>query len=247
MKETIIIFDVNGSIVESNEKIKREHAEILNKLKLKYRIGICSSDTIDKTLYQMDNLIFFHEYFNDNGCVYNKNTLLLNLKLENVHEYDIRNHVTYPFFQKPIKEFLKLISMESDLVISGNLVELRKGLLHLSCIGKQASKNEREKFIVFDKKRNFRNELILKIKRVIIGTNLSVKLAGDCGIILYPFEYDKHQIRNHIDNKYDIVYFGNRYNLDEVDNELMENSGIVSHKIDNVEETYEILKDKYLK
>ena len=60
MKETIIIFDVNGTIVESNEKIKKEHAEILNNLKLKYSIGICTSDTIDKTLYQMDNLIFFH-------------------------------------------------------------------------------------------------------------------------------------------------------------------------------------------
>ena len=89
--------------------------------------------------------------------------------------------------------------------------------------------------------------MILNIKRVIIGTNISVKLAGDCGIILYPFEYDKHQIRNYIDNKYNIVYFGNRYNLDEVDNELIQDSGIISNKIDNVEETYEILRNKYLK
>ena len=46
---------------------------------------------------------------------------------------------------------------------------------------------------------------------------------------------------------YNIVYFGNRYNLDEVDNELIQDSGIVSNKIDNFEETYEILRDKYLK
>ena len=247
MKETIIIFDVHGTIVESNEKIKKEHAEILNNLKLNYKIGICSSDTIDRTLYQMDNLIFFDEYFNDNGSVYNKNTSIFQLNLENVHEYHIRNHVTYPFFQKPIKEFLNLISMQKGFIISGNLVEIRKGLVHLSCVGKQASKNERNNFIVFDKKTNFRNDLILKIKRVIIGTNLSVKLAGDCGIILYPFEYDKHQIRYYIDNSYNIVYFGNRYKLDEVDNELMQDSGIISHKIDNVKETYEILRDKYLK
>ena len=138
MKETIIIFDVNGTVVESNEKIKKEHAEILNNLKLNYKIGICSSDTIDKTLYQMDNLIFFDEYFNDNGCVYNKNTSIFGLNLENVHEYHIRNHVTYPFFQKPIKEFLNLISVQKDFIISGNLVEIRKGLVHLSCVGKQA-------------------------------------------------------------------------------------------------------------
>ena len=55
---------------------------------------------------------------------------------------------------------------------------------------KTSKQKWKRKFIVFDKKRNFRNDWILKIN-VIIGTNLSVKLVGDCGIILYPFEYDK--------------------------------------------------------
>ena len=37
----IIIFDVDGTLVESSQIISDENASILNKLKNKFKIGVC--------------------------------------------------------------------------------------------------------------------------------------------------------------------------------------------------------------
>ena len=48
----IIIFDVDGTLVESSKTILPAHAEILNKLKEKYTLAICGGGTKEKIFKQ---------------------------------------------------------------------------------------------------------------------------------------------------------------------------------------------------
>ena len=77
----LIIFDVDGTLVESSKKINPKYALILNQLKNKFKIGVCGGGTLEKILYQLDNQIQFDYYYSECGCVFHK---LINNRLEHI-------------------------------------------------------------------------------------------------------------------------------------------------------------------
>ena len=105
MKE-IIIFDIDGTLVESSFKINQKNSEILNKLKNKYEIAICGGGTLIKALEQMNDLIYFDHYFTECGCVYHINKSKNNLDLKEIYKKNIREHKLYPQINILIKLFL---------------------------------------------------------------------------------------------------------------------------------------------
>jgi len=77
MNKDIILFDVDGTLVESGDEIKdSKYFEILNQLKNKYEIGIVGGGTLEKILKQInyDKVVFDH-YFTECGCVYDDSKL----------------------------------------------------------------------------------------------------------------------------------------------------------------------------
>ena len=196
MKE-IIIFDIDGTLVESSFKINQKNSEILNKLKNKYEIAICGGGTLKKALEQMNDLIYFDHYFTECGCVYHKNKSKNNLDLEEIYKKNIREHELYPQINILIKLFLAYLS-DVSYNLSGHFVDLRNGIIYLSCIGMQATQAEREEFKTIDNKLHVRIEILklLKSKAEKLGIleKLSINLGGSVGIGIYPIEYDKKQI-----------------------------------------------------
>ena len=109
MSKNIILFDVDGTLVESGDKIYNEtRYELLNKLKNKYEIGIVGGGSLDKILKQLDfNKIQFDHYFTECGCDYYDNNL------NNIYKKNIRQHHLYDKINILIKKALQFISRVS--------------------------------------------------------------------------------------------------------------------------------------
>lgn len=253
MKKDIIIFDIDGTLVESSEKISKEHALLLNQLKKNYEIAICGGGTLEKALIQMDKQIYFDHYFTECGCVYHKNKAKNknHLKLVHVYTKNLRYHELYIEINELVKCALKFIG-NVDYLLSGHFIDLRNGIIYVSCIGMQATLEERELFIEKDKNENIRENLILKLKEKADSLNIkdkiSIKIGGSVGIALYPNEYDKKQILKTI-HKFDyenIIYFGDKYNQEGNDYHLIHAPDVKGHKVDSIEQTYDILEKYYL-
>ena len=247
----IIIFDIDGTLVESSYKINYEHASILNQIKEKYEIGICGGGTLEKALNQMNNLIYFDHYFTECGCVYNKNNSKTSLNLKEIYKKNIREHDLYQSINILIKVFLKYLS-EVDYEISGHFVDLRNGIIYLSCVGMQATIIERERFKIIDYQQNIRNDILKILRNKAIELNIhdkiSINLGGSVGIGIYPVEYDKTQILNtiNINNYNNIYYFGDKYEIDGNDYQIINHKNVIGYKIDKYENTFEILKNKFV-
>lgn len=247
----IIIFDIDGTLVESSQKITLKNSNILNKLKDKYEIAICGGGTLEKALLQMNDLIYFDHYFTECGCVYHKNLLKSKLELKEIHRKNLRFHNLYLPINTLIKEFLRFLS-NTKYELSGHFVDLRNGIVYLSCVGMQATLGERDKFMQVDKIEHIRENIlnILRSKACELGVSryLSINLGGSVGIGIYPIEYDKIQILDIINkNIYDnIYYFGDKYLKDGNDYEIINNKSVIGFKIDNVDETFEILNNKFI-
>lgn len=266
MKKSIIVFDVDGTITESSKEILDENAITLNKLKEKYDIAVCGGGTLDKILIQMNGKIDFHHYFSECGCVYYKPVLYTNIKknifainnsinnkkseLIHIYSNNIRNHETYNKINLLVKECLHFFS-KVNYTLTGHFIDLRIGIIYVSCIGMQATEEERNYFKKINENECIRKELIdilkEKAKQLEIENKVSITYGGTVGIAIYPLEYDKIQILDTLRETYDeIIYFGDKYEKDGNDHNIICSDIVKGHKVDNVSETYDIIKNNYL-
>ena len=83
------------------------------------------------------------------------------------------------------------------------------------------------------------NLLINKAIEMRINDYVTIVYGGSVGIAIYPKEYDKVQILNHLNiSNYSIIhYFGDKYLEDGNDYHLLNNINIVPHKVDSINDT----------
>lgn len=249
----LYLFDVDGTLIESSKKIKPEHSLILNKLKEKYDIGLVGGGELKKILHQFNNEIYFTHYFTECGSVYNLNSEKFGIKLNKIYSKNIRDHLLYQDINALIKISLKFIS-DVTYTITGNFIDLRVGLVYISLIGMSANEEERQYFIEIEKKENIRKKLINLLKdeakKREVDDKLAINIGGSVGIAIYPIENDKVQVLEYIKKSYDydeVYYFGDKYENGGNDYEIIKKLGDRGYKIDNLEDTYNIIKETLIK
>jgi len=239
--DKLLIFDVDGTICESSQNIELNVKELIQSLKNKYDLAICGGGKLEKILIQLGDNNKFDYYFSECGCVYHDS----NLKL--IHKKDIRQHKLYNKINILIKLCLLFLS-NVDYTLTGNFIDLRNGIIYISLIGLTANYNERMYFIELDKKNNYKHKLLNLLKEKAIELNINDELfigyGGSVGISIYPIEYDKTQILEHLQYKYkEIHYFGDKYLSDGNDYNIINNKNIIGHKIDNIDDTIKHLNE----
>ena len=241
----LLLFDVDGTIAESGQKMNKDIVKLLNNnfINSSVEIGIVGGGKLDKILWQTDE-VKFHHYFSECGCVYNK---LINDKLEEIYKKDIRKHNLYNSINILIKLALKFLS-EVKYTLTGNFIDLRTGIIYISLIGLNANENERDYFKQLDNKFCYRKKLLDILQNKALELNIYSKIhivyGGSVGIAIYPSEYDKKQIMNHINHKdySEIHYYGDKYLKDGNDYLLLNHEYIIGHRTNSPSETLEFLK-----
>tara|TARA_Y100000389_G_scaffold143890_1_gene142209 strand:- start:167 stop:916 length:750 start_codon:yes stop_codon:yes gene_type:complete len=242
----LLLFDVDGTITESGQKISQIMINTINSIdQNKYHLGIVGGGSLDKILIQLDNKINFIHYFTQCGSVYHQYNHIDN-SFNNIYTKNIKNSFSYNQINKLIKIALNFLS-NVHYNLCGHHIDIRNGLVYISLIGLDASYDERQDFINIDKLYNYRLKLLnlLIQKSNELGfDNIDIVLGGSVGIAIYPSEFDKSQIMNHIDiSKYtNIYYFADQYKENGNDFKLMKNEYIIGRPVDSVQETIQKLQ-----
>jgi phosphomannomutase len=246
--EKILLFDVDGTLVESSENIKPHMASILNSLKKTgYSLGIVGGGKLDKIIQQFRKEIYFSHYFSECGSCYHINKLADGLLPIEVYKKDIRNHKYYNEINKLVKCTLHYLSSVS-YTITGHFIDLRNGLIYISLIGMSANSKERDYFIEYDKNYNIRNDLLNllhnKAKELNILDKVSITEGGSVGIAIYPKELDKIQVLDTItkDDYSEIHYFGDKYEKGGNDYNIINDERVIGHCVNSPDDTMSLLK-----
>lgn len=232
--------DIDGTIAESGQSVSVISRSVLNELLRKndsYELGIVGGGKYEKIINQLEDLSMTH-IFSENGCVYHKNG-------KEQFRKNIRSHPLYSHMNILVKLALAFLA-NVDYLLTGQLIDLRSGIIYISLIGTQANLEERAYFIALDKQFKYREKLlkILKDKTTSLGIadRIDVLLGGSVGIGIHPHEWDKVQVLDHIDSNYESIhYFGDKYEPDGNDYRLLNDSRVIGHKVNSVKETVEIL------
>lgn len=235
----LLLFDVDGTLAKSTLKIKKEMIEKLIELKNKgYTLSIVGGGTYEHIIYQInkENEILFNYIFSENGLVTYKNGELY-------HKNDIKLELGENLIQKVINYILIYIANLELPYKRGSFILFRTGMLYITPIGSNCSKEEREFFIDYDSKNKVREKMIKDLLNKFKNENIDVKMGGAIGIGLHPKGWDKSYILDLLDlKKYEKIYFyGDRCEPNGNDYPLYSNNLINGYYVKNPEHTYQLL------
>jgi len=240
----LLLFDIDGTIAESGQKISIELLKLLENLSNVYDFGLVGGGKYEKILDQINNSKLFIHIFAECGCVYYK--LNENNIYKQIYEKNIRLHPLYNKINQLIKVALGFLS-HVDYILTGNFIDLRNGVIYVSLIGMAATNEERKYFMNIDKEQHIRKSLIKLLKNKAIELNIYDKVkileGGSVGIGIYPAEYGKSQILEFLTDYKNISYFGDKYTSDGNDYELITHDKIKGYPVNSVEDTIKILNN----
>ena len=159
------------------------------------------------------------------------------------------------FSQKAIKDYLgedrlkKLINFclhyiaDLDIPIKrGTFIEYRTGMLNVSPIGRNCSREERDEFEIYDKTALIRKTFVEKLKQEFGDELLTFSIGGQISFDVFPKGWDKSYCLQFVEKDFDeIHFFGDKCQPGGNDHEIYADARTIGHEVANPNDTIRIL------
>ena len=238
----LLLFDVDGTLAKSTLQITNEMETMLKSIKdnEKYEMCIVGGGSYSHIIHQIgkENEKLFTYIFSENGLVTYKHGELY-------HKNDIKEALGEKLIQRVINYILRYIANLELPYKRGSFVLFRTGMLYITPIGSNCSREERAHFVEYDAIHNVRAKMIKDLLNEFKDENIDVKMGGAIGIGLHPKKWDKSYILDLIDiTKYKSVNFYGDRCVDETGNDwpLFIHKDINGFCVETPEHTIELLK-----
>merc|ERR1712037_1095088 len=193
-KKVIALFDVDGTLTVPRKAITQEMHDFMQELQKHVTVGIVGGSDYKKITEQLG------------ACS--------DVPIEKIGEeknQDLTNHI------------FKLMADIRLPVKRGTFIELRKGMINVSPIGRQCSQAERDAFDQMDKTAKIRPAMVSSLKEK-FGDQLTFSIGGQISFDVFPTGWDKTYCLQFLE-EYDEVYFfgdktfkgGNNYEIFEAE------------------------------
>ena len=192
----IYIFDIDGTLTPSRNKIDKQFQELFKNFISAYRVWLISGSDHTKTIEQIGV-----DIWKDVERVYqcSGNQLFKKGSLIRSSDWEI------PIQTKGcLEKFLKQSKYPHRY---GNHIEERPGMVNFSIVGRQCTQEQREEYFKWDNKHKERIEFSKELRERYLG--LDAVVGGEISIDIYPRGKDKGQIVDELkDDKF--MFFGDR-------------------------------------
>ena len=230
------IFDVDGTLTPSRSKIDKEFAVWFSKFCESNDVYLVTGSDRPKTIEQIGEYIY-----SKCKCVYNCSG-------SDVWAGDLNKRTDDWILPENAHEWLSEVLEQSPFPLRTGLhFEHRPGMVNFSIVGRNATHEERQTYVNYDKSRNERNQVATGFNGLF--ANLEARPGGETGIDIAPKGRDKSQILGDFNKDDFIVFFGDR--MDEGGNDyplantLNKSYQGKNHWITDWKETWEILQNEY--
>jgi phosphomannomutase len=197
-KNNCLVFDVDGTITPSRDKIDPAYAEVLLELSKKVDIYFLTGSDFAKTKEQLGDLtkVVKGSY----QCAGNE--LWVNDELvQSVPEFTMSNSAMLKWCKQ------RLAESPFPVRTGKKHIDLRPGMMNFSIIGRGCTKKQRQQYIKYDEKTNEREQLARDFNEVF--HSYSAQIAGETGIDVCEEGRDKGQVYKPLQEVYNsIIFFG---------------------------------------
>lgn len=235
------VFDIDGTLTPSRDKIDAYFEQFFLEFCSSNIVYLVTGSDFDKAREQLgrDILSKVEGFFLCSGNEFYRRTIgARNYSLEVFYELVYRNTFLLDSVEE---EYLKQELKYSEFPIrTGNHIESRNGSVNFSIVGRNANKEERAEYVLWDKTTNERERVAERIMKMF--QRLECVCGGETGIDIYAKGMNKSQVKEHIEGP--IIFFGDRCEPGGNDYPLAKIADVV-YNVKSWEETEYILRMKY--
>ncbi|KAJ2228904.1 Phosphomannomutase 1 [Coemansia sp. RSA 485] len=237
---TICLFDVDGTLTPARGVITDEMRKTLEDLRKKCVVGFVGGSDFVKQKEQLgDNALDMFDFcFSENG-------LTAFRKGAKLPENSFLQYLGEERYSKLVNFCLRYIA---DLELPqkrGTFVEFRQGMVNISPIGRNCSREERNNYEVFDLKHRIREKFVEDLEKQFPDYNLKYSIGGQISFDVFPIGWDKTYCLRHLEGEgfTTIHFFGDKAFKGGNDWEIYNHEAVTGHAIKNPEETQAVLKE----
>ena len=237
-QDTLVLFDVDGTLSAARQEAKPEMKSLLKKLKEKVSIGLVSGSDLSKICEQMgqDCISEFDYVFAENGLVAYKQEKLIGKKsiAEEMGEEKLNRFINF---------CLAYMSRLKLPVKRGNFIEFRNGLINVCPPGRSVSQEQRNEFGALDQEKQIRRTFVEELNKEFPDLGLTFAIGGQISIDAYPHGWDKRFCLNYIkdDGFKEIHFYGDKTAEGGNDYHLYCDPLTIGHSVKNPQDTMEQL------
>ncbi|KAK4116401.1 putative phosphomannomutase [Canariomyces notabilis] len=250
IKNTICLFDVDGTLTPARRSASPEILNLLARLRQKVAIGFVGGSDLIKQQEQLGNSTgvdvtsLFDFCFAENG-----------LTAYRLGEALPSNSFIRWLGEERYKELVNFILhyiADLDIPIKrGTFVEFRNGMINVSPIGRNASVQERNDYEKYDKEHGVRKAFVEKLKERFGHLGLTFSIGGQISFDVFPAGWDKTYCLQHLENEAKkpggvqyttIHFFGDKTFEGGNDYEIYTDSRTIGHTVTGPEDTMAELK-----
>lgn len=228
-KRIIALFDVDGTLTEPRKLVSPETTEYLAKLRQKICIGVVGGSDLVKQKEQLgDSPNLFDYCFSENGLLAYKDGKLIG-------QTSVVDKLGEDNLKRVINWTLRYVADLDIPIKRGTFIEFRQGMLNLSPIGRNCSRQERNDFEKFDLEHGIRKTMVAKMKEEFTDLDLTYSIGGQISFDVFPTGWDKTFCLKYLpEGDFDeIHFFGDKAFEGGNDFEIYESPRTIGHKIDD--------------
>ena len=255
--QKIVLFDMDGTLTPPREHLDQSLVETLSKLSKHAEIGIVSGSDYEYIMQQCglltkkDEINIKLHILPCNGTMHYAPSFCEEKSRKIIHKNDMRKVLGDAVLNKLFKKIINYqdhIVSHYDIPLTGHFVSYRGSMINWCPIGRNASKQDREKFVDFDKSfgmSSFRRTILQQVREEFKNAKIDVtiKLGGETSFDIFPVVWDKTYALNHFPG-YKIWFLGDRCGDNGNDKEIFDAlQPECSFWVDGTKHTKEILED----
>jgi phosphomannomutase len=223
----IALFDVDGTLTEPRKVVSPETVAYLQALREKICVGVVGGSDLMKQKEQLgDSPNMFDYCFSENGLLAYKDG-------QKIGETSLVSHLGEDNLKRVLKWTLHYISQLDIPVMRGTFIEFRQGMLNVSPIGRNCSREERNEFEKFDLENNIRKTMVAKMREEFADLELTFSIGGQISFDVFPKGWDKTYCLRYLpEGDFDqIHFFGDKTSEGGNDYEIFSHPRTEGHSI----------------
>lgn len=229
----LLLFDVDGTLTLSRQKIDGDMVSLLKRLKQDYVLGFVGGSDIIKQHEQLgDTIHLFTYWFPQNGVQAYKNGVKF-------HDNNMVSTIGEHVYQSLVNDCMLQLAAQTLPFKRGTFLEHRTGMLNVAPAGRSCSIMERDDFERFDNEHNVREGMVTELSQKY--PNLTFSIGGQISIDIFPRGWDKRYCLQFLDFE-EIHFFGDKTYAGGNDHEIFHDPRVFGNTVTSPADTINLLK-----
>jgi len=239
---TIVLFDVDGTLTKPRNAITSDMKELLKELRKKVTVGVVGGSDFKKIQEQLgDHMENEFDYvFSENGLVAYENGTQF-------HCQSLKNTLGEDKLKKFINFTLSYLANLDIPVKRGTFIEFRNGMLNVSPIGRNCTQEERDEFYRFDKEHKIRAKMVEELKKKFPEDKLRYSIGGQISFDVFPEGWDKTYCLQFLERFQNVFFYGDKTEEGENDYEIYVHKRVKGTSVKGPEFTKNFILETFMK